>query len=103
MQYVDLSSILLEGYLPKGEPVRSKSGEKEFVTVSYKGIHSNEYVIFEIKNDQYDGTAELYDEGVLKMRWSMHNGDREGSFVLYEDGVASREGRWDDLNDERRS
>ena len=100
MQYVDLSSILLEGYLPKGEPVRSKSGEKEFVTVSYKGIHSNEYVIFEIKNDQYDGTAELYDEGVLKMRWSMHNGDREGSFVLYEDGVASREGRWDDLNDD---
>ena len=53
MQYVDLSSILLEGYLPKGEPVRSKSGEKEFVTVSYKGIHSNEY-------DQYDGPAVLY-------------------------------------------
>lgn len=97
MQYADLSSLLLDGYLPKGEPVRTKCGEKEFATVSYKGTHSNEYAIFEIKNDQYDGTAELYDEGVLKMRWNMSGGDREGTFVLYEDGVATREGKWDDL------
>lgn len=100
MQYTDLSSILLEGYLTKGEPVRTKCGEKEFATVTYKGAHSNEYAIFEVKNDQYDGTAELYDEGVLKMRWTMRNGDREGTFVLYEDGVAIREGKWDDLNDD---
>lgn len=44
-----------------------------------------------------DGTAELFDDGMVKMRWTMKQGVRSGSYVLFEKGVVVREGSWNDV------
>ena len=56
--------------------------------------------MYEMKNGIRDGTAELFDDGILKLRWRMKSGVRDGSYVLFENGVAVMEGRWDDLGKE---
>ena len=56
--------------------------------------------MYEMKNGVRDGTAELFDDGILKLRWSMKNGERDGSYVLFNNGIVVKEGKWSDLGKE---
>lgn len=72
-------------------------GGKEYEIERYQGEHSNEYCVYEMKNGVRHGTAELFDDGVMKMRWKMKNGVRSGRYVLFDKGVVVREGEWINL------
>lgn len=89
--------LLLDGYLTKGNFVQKLYGGKEYEIERYQGEHANEYCVYEVKDGVRDGTAELFDDGMMKMRWTMKNGVRDGSYVLYDKGVAVGEGKWMEL------
>lgn len=94
---------MMDGYLVKGMAFKSVVGGKEYETERFQGEHANEYCVYEVKNGVRDGIAELFDDGIVKMRWRMKKGVRDGEYVLYENGVVVREGRWKDVgSDEER-
>ena len=103
IEKVKRSELMLDGYLVKGMARKSSVGGKEYEIERFQGDHANEYCVYEVKNGVRDGVAELFDDGMVKMRWKMKNGVREGHYVLYEKGVVVREGRWMDVgSDEER-
>lgn len=90
----------MDGYLTKGKAIQKSYGEKEYEIERYQGEHANEYCVYEMKDGIRDGTAELFDDGMVKMRWEMKNGVRDGKYVLYDKGMVIREGRWNDVGKE---
>lgn len=100
IEKVNGSELMLDGYLLKGTSWRSVVGGKEYEIERYQGDHENEYSVYEVKNGVRDGIAELFDDGMVKMRWRMKNGVRDGNYVLFEKGVVVREGRWMDVGGE---
>ena len=93
----------LEGYEVDGSPERKKYNGKFYELVRFKGVHASEYCIYEVQNDKCNGSAELLDNGVVKLRWRMKDGIREGKWILFHEGMVSKEGRWsDDDQSERR-
>ena len=97
------SELLLSGYFTRGGTVKKSYRGKDYEIEHYQGDHANEYCVYEMKNGVRDGRAELFDDGMVKMRWTMKNGVRDGSYVLFEKGVVVREGTWTitDSNEER--
>ena len=61
----------MDGYLTKGKAIQKSYGEKEYEIERYQGEHANEYCVYEMKDGIRDGTAELFDDGMVKMRWEM--------------------------------
>ena len=57
--------LLLDGYMTKGNTVQKLYGGKEYEIERYQGEHANEYCVYEIKNGVRDGTAELFDDGMM--------------------------------------
>ena len=58
--------------------VRKSVRGKEYEIERYQGDHANEYCVYEVKDGVRDGTAELFDNGMVKMeneewsaRWSL--------------------------------
>ena len=90
----------MDGYLTKGKAIQKSYGGKEYEIERYQGEHANEYCVYEMKDGNRDGTAELFDDGMVKMRWEMKNGVRDGKYVLYDKGMVIREGRWNDVGKE---
>ena len=91
------SELMLDGYVLKGKVVRKSVRGKEYEIERYQGDHANEYCVYEVKDGVRDGTAELFDNGMVKMRWRMRNGARDGRYVLFDKGVVAWEGRWSDV------
>ena len=93
----------MTGYLTRGQTLKKSYGGKDYEIERYQGEHENEYGVFEVKDGVRDGTAELFDDGMVKMRWTMKNGVRDGSYVLFDKGVVTGEGKWEDVgkNEER--
>jgi singapore isolate B (sub-type 7) whole genome shotgun sequence assembly, scaffold_22 len=97
-----LDSFLSE-YSTKGSISRKIYGGKEYEIEQYQGDHADEYCIFEMNNGVRDGTAELFDDGMVKMRWRMKKGKEDGCYTVYDKGIAVREGKWNSFgnNEER--
>ena len=89
--------MLLDGYMTKGSFIQKLYGGKEYEIEQYQGEHANEYCVYEVKDGVRDGTAELFDDGMMKLRWTMKNGVRDGSYILFDKGVAIGEGKWVEL------
>lgn len=103
LEKIQKSEFLLDDYLTKGSAIKKSYGGKEYEIEKYQGEHANEYCVYEVKNGVRDGTAELYNDGMISMRWTMKEGARDGRFLIYDRGVVVREGRWSDIgNDEER-
>lgn len=92
----------LEGYEVDGSPERRQHNGKSFELVRFKGAHSSEYCVYEVQNDKCNGAAELFDNGVVKLRWRMKDGIRDGKWILFHEGMVSKEGRWSDDNQPER-
>lgn len=103
LEKVQRSEFLLDGFLTKGSVLKTSYGGKEYEIEQYQGEHANEYCVYEVKNGVRDGTAELFNDGMITMRWTMKKGVRDGRFLIYDRGVVVREGRWCDIgrNEER--
>ena len=97
------SELLLSGYFTRGVTVKRSCGGKDFEIEYYQGDHANEYCVYEMKDGVRNGRAELFDDGMVKLRWTMKNGVRDGSYVLFDKGVVVREGTWnfEDNGEER--
>ena len=92
--------MLLDGYVTKGAVIRQFRNGKQYEIERYQGDHASEYCVYEMKNGIRNGTAQLFDDGVLKLKWNMKNGVRDGSYVLFDKGIVVREGKWTDLGKE---
>lgn len=90
----------LSGYVTKGEAIRKRIDGKDYEIVRFQGEHENEFCVYELKNEVYDGRAQLFDDGVLKMAWIMKDGKREGHIYLYDKGRLCKESRWNYLESE---
>ena len=88
------AELLLNGYSTRGKTIYKSYGGREYEIERYQGEHANEYCVYEVKDGVRDGTAELFDDGMVKMRWTMKQGVRDGSYVLFDKGVVVREGTW---------
>ena len=98
LEKIKMPEDLLDGYVLQGPITKKSYGGKEYEIEKYQGEHANEYCIYEVKNGVRDGTAELYDDGMISMRWTMKEGARDGRFLIYDRGVVVREGRWSDID-----
>ena len=92
-----LSRYDLSGYFALGMPEIRRIGQKDYAFQKYQGKHSQEYTVMELENGIPHGKAQLFKKGVLQLSWQMNNGDREGEFTIYRDGVIERVMRWSDL------
>ena len=94
------ADILLRDYLPDCHPTPLSRNGKQYEIERYQGDHASEYCVYEMNNGIRNGTAQLFDDGVLKLKWNMKNGVRDGSYVLFDKGIVVREGKWNDLGKE---
>ena len=94
------ADILLRDYLPDCHPTPFSRNGKQYEIERYQGDHASEYCVYEMNNGIRNGTAQLFDDGVLKLKWNMKNGVRDGSYVLFDKGIVVREGKWNDLGKE---
>lgn len=92
------ATLLLQGYFTKGSTLKKTYRGKEYEIERYQGEHANEYCVFEMRNGVRDGSAELFEDGMVKMRWRMANGVRDGFYVLFNKGVAVERGKWSDID-----
>ena len=90
----------LSGYITRGEPIRKQIEGKEYEIVRYQGDHENEFCVYEVKDGEYNGRAQLFDDGILKMAWRMNNGIREGHVYMYDKGRLLKESQWNWLESE---
>ena len=102
-QRVKGGNLFLDGYIAKGESIHKSFRGKEYEIELFQGKHEEEYCVYELKNGVRDGCAELIDNGIVKMRWRMKKELREGKYILFDEGVVAKEGRWKDIgtNEER--
>ena len=70
---------------------------KQYSIQKYQGEHMNEVLEMELESGVLNGEAVLLKEGIIQMSWRMVRGKREGDVTIYEDGVASKKRKWDDL------
>ena len=54
-----------------GLPIKKTYNGKEYEIERYQGDHSREYCVYEMKNGIRDGSAELFENGMVKLRWLM--------------------------------
>ena len=73
---------------------------KEYEIVTFQGKHENEFCVYEVKDEEYNGRAQLFDDGILKMAWRMNNGIREGHVYMYDKGRLLKESQWNWLESE---
>ena len=76
---------LLNGIL-SSEVTRRRIGDRTVAVVEYPKDFVNEYCIFELVNGVYDGLAQLFDDGILRMSWRMEKGVPKGKVFVYDAG-----------------
>lgn len=78
-------------------------GDKELITIDnktyelqqYKGDHSNEYLLSEIKDGKTEGQCRLYDRGVITLAWTEKDGGCVGRILVYDQGKVIRAETWE--------
>ena len=95
------------------EVIKRRIDDRTVAIVKYPEEYENEYCVFELKNGDFDGIAQLFDDGILRMSWRMQKGEKNGKVCVYDSGsvvgvsswqyldgkefrwiVNSKEGRW---------
>ena len=85
----------LYGYVPSGSPVTITRNNKVYEIWNYQSPHTNCFSLFEIQRGLAHGSAQLFEDGMLKMAWTMNKGKRVGEFKIYEKGIAVCSTTWD--------
>ena len=86
------------------------AGEKETVTIDnktyelqqFKGDHSNEYLLSEIKDGKVEGECRLFNRGILSLAWTVKDGKRVGRIIEYDQGKVKRAETWESIMDEEK-
>ena len=81
------------------------SGEKRTINVEnrtyeiqlFQGVHSNEYLLSEMKDGKIEGRCQLFNRGILSLAWTVKNGTRIGDVTNYENGKALRKESWNSV------
>ena len=71
-----------------------EKGEKKILTINgmkyelqyYKGSHSSEYLVSEMKGDKINGRCQLFNRGILSRSWMVRNGKEVGETTRYNHG-----------------
>ena len=78
-------------------------GDKELITIEnktyelqqYKGNHSNEYLLSEIKDGKIEGQCRLFNRGVISLAWTEKDGECVGGILVYDQGKVMRAETWE--------
>ena len=95
------NQILLIGYLTQGISIFRKHANHDYEIVQFQNQHRNEYAVYQLNGRVRDGPAELYHEGILKLKWTMKNGVRDGDYTVYKHGIAWIRGSWAELGSDK--
>ena len=79
------------------------AGDKELITIEnktyelqqYKGNHSNEYLLSEIKDGKIEGQCRLFNRGVISLAWAEKDGECVGGILVYDQGKVMRAETWE--------
>ena len=79
------------------------AGDKELITIEnktyelqqYKGDHSNEYLLSEIKDGKIEGQCRLFNRGVISLAWTEKDGECVGGILVYDQGKVMRAETWE--------
>ena len=56
---------------------------------SFQGLHENALRMYQVKKEVCFGEAMLYEDDIIRLKWSFHQGKKSGDFLIFEDGMAS--------------
>lgn len=104
LQLLKEADLLLSGYIVSSKQEKQMNG-RNYEIQYFLNQHKNEYLITELKNGIYDGQSQLFDRGLLKMKWKWVEGRRQGDVVVYDRGKVIYTENWDSItncNDDRR-
>ena len=87
----------LSGYVGYGSPQYVEINDRTYCIQTYQGRHMGCYTIHEMKDDNYNGSAFLYKDGVLQRSWEMQNGEYCGDIVLYKNGDPLYKVAWSEI------
>ena len=88
----------LSGLVFDSQPVIKTCGDKVYEIKSCGGNNRNKYVVREMKEGVYDGKCQLFENGLLKLAWTMTGGENVGVITMYEKGKVVEETSWENLN-----
>lgn len=77
----------LYGYVTSNQQILSNLNGMEVRKTNFQNEHKSEYLIAQYINNKIHGEARLYDNGLLKLRWTCENGVQYGKFYVYEKGM----------------
>ena len=63
---------------------------------SFQGLHENALLVYQVKKEVCFGEAMLYEDNIIRLKWSFHQGKKSGDFLIFEDGIVMYQSVWDD-------
>ena len=81
-------------YTKDGNPFIDTRDSKQYRVQSYGGKHKGQYSVIELRDGVEHGDAYFYDCGLLTRRWTMVNGNYEGTLLLISEGKLVKETDW---------
>ena len=88
----------LSGLVFDSQPIIKNCGNKVYEIKRCGGHNKNKYVAREMKDGVYDGKCQLFENGLLKLAWTMTGGENVGVITMYEKGKVVEETSWENLN-----
>ena len=94
MRKVRSFDFFLDGYYAAGPAEYREVDGCMCCVQQYKKEHQQEYTIMQMKNGLPHGLAQLFENGLLRLQWTMENGKRVGDVTVYEEGLAVKRVNW---------
>ena len=94
MRKVRSFDFFLDGYYAAGPAEYREVDGCMCCIQQYKKEHQQEYTIMQMKNGLPHGLAQLFENGLLRLQWTMENGKRVGDVTVYEEGLAVKRVNW---------
>ena len=88
----------LSGYIPNGNAIVRKYNNQEYHIQKYQDPHEHEYTVKQFENGVANGTAQLFERGIIKLSWITKNGVDVGALTVYNNGVVDYVTSWDSLS-----
>ena len=81
-------------YTKCGNPIIETRGSKQYRVQFYGEKHKEQYSVIELRDGVENGDAYYFDRGLLTRRWTMVNGNYEGTLMLINEGKLVKETDW---------
>ena len=98
IKIANVSQFDLSGYFSDGREIIRNYNGQEYHIQKYQNPHNQEYTVMQFKDGVANGTAQLFERGIIKLSWIMKNGVRDGALTVYNNGVVDYVTSWDSMD-----